>query len=127
MIRGTGLDLVEISRMADSLARHGASLRDRVFTPGEQAYCEAQARPELHYAARFAAKEAFSKAIGTGIGGDASWRDIAVAHDERGRPTLEVTGAALQRMHALGATSAHLSITHAGDYAAAVVIIEGDA
>ena len=127
MIVGLGIDLVEIARMGQSLSRHEGALKTRVFTAAEREYCEQQARPEVHYAARFAAKEAFSKALGTGIGEDASWQEIEVVSDSRGKPALVVTGAARARMQALGGEGVHVSLTHTESTAGAVVVIEAPA
>ncbi len=114
----SGLDLVEISRFRRVLARHEAGLRRRVFTPREWDLC--QGRPAC-LALRFAAKEAASKALGTGIG-PVSWRDMEILADERGAPMLLLHGKALDRAKALGWRTWTVSLTDTDHYAAAMVV-----
>lgn len=123
MILGIGIDLCDTRRLRRALLRPG--FKERVFGESEIRDCEARARPERHYAARFAAKEACFKALGSGWGQGVAWRDVLVSSDGRRPPRLTLTGGAGRRARALGATRAHLSLTHEGDYAAAVVVIEG--
>lgn len=123
MILGIGLDLCDVRRLQRALARAG--FRDRVFAEEEIRDCDRRARRHVHYAARFAAKEAFLKAIGTGWGRGVGWRDVVVERRGDGPPRLQITGAAARRAEALGVRRTHLSITHDGDYAAAMVILEG--
>ncbi len=118
---GVGIDLVEVGRLRRSLERFGDRFRHRVFTESEVAFCEGLSDPVLSYAGRFAAKEAFSKALGTGLRGAIGWREIEVRDNERSRPTIMVTGRAADR---LGGRRVHVSITHLESYASAVVIIE---
>ncbi len=124
MILGVGLDVCDVRRLRRALGRPG--FKTRVFEDDEVRYCERQAKGELHYGARFAAKEALFKALGTGWSGGVGWREVAVEHDGRGRPTLRVAGTAARRLRSMGVTRSHLSLSHAGDYAAAVVVLEGD-
>jgi len=100
-------------------------LRERVFTEGERAYCEARGvNRTQHYAARFAAKEAGFKALGTGWSGGLSWCHIEVVNDARGAPRLALHGRARELFLALGATHAHLSLSHTSRHAVAQVIFE---
>jgi holo-[acyl-carrier protein] synthase len=122
---GLGLDLVPIPRVEALLARHGERALQRLFTEDERAYASGQAFPALHLAARLAAKEAAYKALNwndmaRGIG----WREIEVARLDGGQPLLRLHGAAAARFAALGGTRCHLSLTHAGGMAGAVVVIE---
>ena len=125
-VLGVGLDLVDVSRMKRELAREDGGLRDRVFTPDEIAYCEAMGRPAVHYAARFAAREAFFKALGTGWrGAGPTWNEVEVVRDELGAPALRLRGNAARAAADLGVESTHLSLTHTNALAAAVVVLEG--
>jgi holo-[acyl-carrier protein] synthase len=123
MITGTGIDLVEVARIHALLERHGSRFKERTFTAGEIAYCDAQAHPAIHYAARFAAKEAAAKALGTGLWSEAgvNWTDIEVLRDANGRPTLLLHGKAAE--HAAEART-HVSLTHTQEHAMAQVILE---
>jgi holo-[acyl-carrier protein] synthase len=122
MIVGLGVDIVEIERMRLALERHPNMAR-RLFSEEERLYCERKARPEVHYALRFAAKEAVVKALGTGFVG-LRFRDIEVAHDAKGRPIPVLTGAAEARATELGITEMHLSLsfTHTTAVASAVAL-----
>ncbi len=125
MIAGMGTDLCEVGRMEKALAApHGARLRERVFTPGEIAYAESKANRWERYAARFAAKEAGMKALGTGWRGGLSWQDLEVANLPSGRPTLRLHGKAGEIAAALGVRNISLSLTHTSEQAMAVVILE---
>lgn len=128
MIVGIGSDLCDIRRVEASIARHGTRFTHRVFTEGERARCEARANPGPCYARRFAAKEAAVKALGTGIAEGVFWRDIAVVNDAAGRPTLELTGGAAERLAALipegHEAHIHVSLTDEPPMAQAFVIIE---
>lgn len=118
-IHGIGIDVVEVERIASAIARHGEPFLARLFTDAERGYCAAQKRPELHYAARFAAKEAVSKALGTGIGGEAGWLDLEIIRDPLGAPKLVLHGAAAEFAKERGIPEIQISLTHAKDYAAA--------
>jgi holo-[acyl-carrier protein] synthase len=122
MILGIGIDLCEVPRMRDALARGG--FLPRFFTEAEQAYILGRgAGAAQSLAGHFAAKEAGLKALGCGIA--LPLKDIAVAHDESGAPRFVLTGQALARMTELGGSAMHLSITHTGEMAAAVAVLEG--
>lgn len=125
MIVGTGIDLVEVARIQRSLERHGKRLLNRLYTPGEQAYCMRKRRSVESFAARFAAKEAGAKALGTGISRGVNWLEIEVGREPGGRPTLCFHGRAAQRAEQLGVTRTALSLTHTGDHAQASVVLEG--
>jgi holo-[acyl-carrier protein] synthase len=117
-VLSTGIDIVEIDRIAAVLARHGERFLRRVFTEAEVRYCRGRV-PEL--AARFAAKEAASKALGTGMRG-VLWREMEVLPDPRGKPLLYLHGAAQARANELGLREFAVSLTHSRDVAAAVVV-----
>ena len=122
-IRGLGIDLVEISRIEGMLSRWRERFLDKVFTAEEIACCEGRTNRAASYAARFAAKEAFAKALGTGWDKNFSWKDFSVDHAPNGRP-LPRLSARLQAR--LPATLIHLSLSHSDHYATAVVIFEAD-
>ncbi len=126
MVVSTGVDLAEIARIEQALAAsYGARLRDRVFTPGEQAYCEARGRSRAQsYAARFAAKEAVMKALGVGWGASASWREIEVTRERGGPPRVVLSGRAAATAERLGITRWSLSLSHAAGLAIAFVVAE---
>ena len=110
--------------MRDILART-PRFRVRVFTDGERAYCDARgASSAQHYAARFAAKEAALKALGTGWSGGVGWRDVEVVNDASGRPELILRGTALELFRLSGATRTHLSLSHTAEHAVAQVLLE---
>jgi holo-[acyl-carrier protein] synthase len=121
-IFGIGIDVVEVERIASAIARHGEPFLTKLFTPAERAYCEAQKNSALNYAARFAAKEAVSKALGTGIGGQAGWLDLEITRDAVGAPKLVLHGAAAEFSEQNGITEIQISLTHAREYAAANAI-----
>ncbi len=122
MILGVGLDLVPIARVEAMLARHGRRAAERLFSPGERADCDGRAEPAQHYAARFAAKEAVLKALGVPSG--LRWVEIEVRTADRGRPLLILSGAAAAAAARRGVAAQHVSLTHAGGMAAAVVVLE---
>ena len=124
-ILGIGIDLVEVGRIENLLERHGQRFQDRTFTAGEQAYCNPMSRPAVHFAARFAAKEAVAKALGTGFAEGVSWADVEVERDAAGKPSVRLHGGAARRAEALGITRWHLSLTHTQEQAMAQVIAEG--
>lgn len=128
MILGNGVDIAEIDRIERALsARHGDRLRDRVFTPGEQAYCEGRGKGRAQsYAARFAAKEATMKALGVGWGRHAGWQDIEVARARGEAPRIVLHGAAADTARRLGMARFSLSLTHAAGLALAFVVVEGE-
>ena len=124
MIVGTGIDIAEVPRIREVIARHGERFLKRIFTEGEIQYCESKANRVERYAARFAAKEAGMKAIGTGWNHGVRWRDIEVARKPGGRPTLLLHGKAAEFAAKLGATNIALSLTHTAEQAFAQVILE---
>jgi holo-[acyl-carrier protein] synthase len=125
MVVGLGTDIIEIARVRRSLERYGDQFRRRIFTSGEIAYCEARKRGAAEsYAARFAAKEAGAKALGTGISRGISWQEIEVRRLPGCAPTLHFSGRAGQRAAQLGATRASLALTHGREAALAVVVLE---
>ncbi|MHB1136694.1 MAG: holo-ACP synthase [Coriobacteriia bacterium] len=123
-ITGLGVDIVEIARMRDALARR-PRMKERLFSEEERAYCEGRNKPEIHYAMRFAAKEAVLKALGTGFSG-MRFRDVEVARDERGKPVPRLSGRAAEVAEAAGVVEVHLSLsfTHENAVASAVAITE---
>lgn len=116
---GIGIDIVEVDRFATAIERHGDAFLNRIFTPAERAYCDAMKSPSLHYAARFAAKEAASKALGTGIGGNASFLDLEVVAADNGAPSLRCTGSAAEFLRRSGICEIKISLTHDRTHAAA--------
>lgn len=122
MIIGVGLDIVPIARVEALLDRHGARARDRLFSATERADCEARAHPAQHYAARFSAKEAVLKALGAPPG--LRWVEMEIHSAPGGRPLLRLSGAAAAAAAAQGVETSHVTLTHAGGMAAAVVVLE---
>jgi len=124
MIVGTGIDIAEVPRIADSIARFGQRFLERVYTEGERRYCDSKANRVERYAARFAAKEAAMKALGTGWSHGVRWRDIEVARKPGSRPTIVFYGKAAEFAATLGTVNVALSLTHTSDMAFAQVILE---
>jgi holo-[acyl-carrier protein] synthase len=124
-VRGIGIDICKVERLAESLGRFGERMEKRLFTPDELAYCRGYKDPLPHLAARFAAKEAASKALGTGMAGGVGWTQIEVVQPGGRVPTLRLSGVAAERFAAIGATHSHLSLTHDGGFAVACVVMEG--
>ena len=126
MILSIGIDIIEVYRIRDTIART-PRFAERVFTADERVYCESKrAAAAQSYAARFAAKEAFLKALKTGWRGKITWHDVEVVSDENGVPYLNITGEAKDILTAHGADRLHLSISHTTDHAVAQVILEKD-
>lgn len=119
MIHGIGIDVVEVGRIEAAIERQGDAFLDRLFTAKEREYCGRQKRPALHYAARFAAKEAVSKALGTGIGGQAGWLEMEVERAESGAPRMVFSGNAADFLASAGIAEVQVSLSHAKEYAAA--------
>ncbi len=126
MIVGTGIDIAEVPRIAQALSRHGDRFLHRVFTDGEIRYCDSKANRIERYAARFAAKEASMKALGTGWNHGVRWRDIEVCRQPGGRPTIAFHGKAAEFAARLGAVHIALSLSHTAEQAIAQVILESD-
>jgi holo-[acyl-carrier protein] synthase len=124
MILGIGLDVVPIERMQRMLDRYGERIQERLFSPGEREFCARRGHPAQHFAARFAAKEGVLKALGAPAG--LSWHEMEVRVEASGEPRLCLHGQARLVATARGVRSAHLSLTHAGGIAAAVVVLEGE-
>lgn len=124
MIVGLGVDLAPVADIERLYTRHEARFLDRVFTRAEQDYCLGRRNKFQHLAARFAAKEAASKALGTGIGRTVQWTDIEVLHDERRRPILHLHRGAARLADKLGAKSFWVSLSHTADHAVATVVLE---
>jgi holo-[acyl-carrier protein] synthase len=124
-IIGLGVDLVRVSRFGTLLEKQKRAVLERLFTPGELAYAFAKKDPSPHLAARFAAKEAFLKALGLGLRQGLNWQQIEVVADSLGKPSLVLSGKAAEIMLQQGANSCLLSYSHDGDYATATVILEG--
>jgi holo-[acyl-carrier protein] synthase len=124
MIIGTGVDIEEVGRIRDALARFGERFMNRVFTPAEIDYCRSKVNANERFAARFAAKEAAMKALGTGARNGVAWRQIEVGHEPGGRPILRLSGRAAEVAAKLGVTRSNLSISHTAGHAIAHVILE---
>jgi holo-[acyl-carrier protein] synthase len=124
MIVGTGIDISEVPRIAESIQRFGDRFLRRIFTEGEIKYCESKANRIERYAARFAAKEAAMKALGTGWSRGVRWRDIEVSRQPGSRPTIKFHGKAAEFAAKLNATNVALSLSHTPQQAIAQVILE---
>jgi holo-[acyl-carrier protein] synthase len=124
VIVGIGTDLAEVPRIKEAIERHGQRFIDRIFTPAEIAYVERKANRFERYAARFAAKEAGMKAIGTGWRRGVRWQDFEVTNLPSGKPTLALHGVAAVVAKRLGVVNVALSLTHTAEQAMAVVILE---
>jgi holo-[acyl-carrier protein] synthase len=123
-VLGVGIDIVENARIEHSLSRFGERFLHRVFTAGEIAYCQSMKFPARHFAARFAAKEAVSKAFGTGIGKAMGWRDIDVHRHASGQPFVVLEGGAKQLAQERGVSAVWISLSHTDHHAAATIVIE---
>lgn len=120
-----GVDIIEIERIKKSLSSNGEMLRRKVFTSGEIEYCEKRKAVKYQsYAARFAAKEAVSKALGTGISGGIDWKDIEVVNDSNGKPCVVLSGKAMEVFKNICAREISLSLSHCESYAVAYAVIE---
>ena len=124
MITGIGIDVVQNERIRASLQRFGDRFINRIYTEEEIRYCKKCANPEIHFAARFAAKEAGFKAIGTGWAAGIKWKDVEVERLASGKPELHLHGEALARATSMGATRFYVSLTHDQLVSCAVVILE---
>ena len=125
MIIGIGVDIVEVDRIAAALERFGSRFAERVFTPAEVRYCDSKANRVERYAARFAAKEAGFKALGTGWSRGIGWQEVVVEREASGRPTLVLRGRAGEFAARLGAKHVFVSLSHTTTYAVAQVVLEG--
>jgi len=125
MILGTGIDIIEVARIAASYERFGERFVNRILLPDETAYCLTHKNPAPFLAARFAAKEAVSKAFGTGIGAQLGWRDMEIRRKESGEPFVVLHGNGKKLFETRGAKRLHISISHTEQYAAVVAVLEG--
>jgi holo-[acyl-carrier protein] synthase len=125
MLIGTGVDLIEVERIAHSIERYGERFLRRVYTDHEIAYCSRKRVSAESFAARFAAKEAGAKALGTGISRGVTWNEFQVARNPGGRPVLELRGRAALLATELGVRAISLSLTHTSSLAIATVVMEG--
>ena len=121
-IAGTGLDIVETERIRKSVEQFGDRFLNRVFLPSEIEYCRGMKFPELHFAARFAAKEAISKAFGTGIGHELGWKDMEICRRASGEPFVVLHGKGAELAKQRGVTNVFVSLSHCRDYAAASAV-----
>ena len=125
MILGTGVDIIEVTRIRGSYEKFGERFINRVLRPDEIRYCLSHRDPAPFLAARFAAKEAVSKAFGTGIGGRLGWQDLEVARKDSGEPYVILHDQGLVLLAERGATHVHLTLSHTNQHAVAVAILEG--
>lgn len=125
MIFGTGIDIIEVARIASSFEKFGERFVNRILLPAEIAYCLTHKSPAPFLAARFAAKEAISKAFGTGIGAQLGWQDMEIRRKESGEPYVVMHGKGADLLAARGAKQILVSLTHTEGYAAATAILEG--
>jgi len=119
MIRGIGIDIIDIKRIKRIMEQFGDRFFEKILTEKEIKYCKSFSKPDLHFAGRFAAKEAYSKSIGTGISKDFGWRDIEILNDERGKPFIQHT-----KENDFSKFKFNISISHTDEYACAVVTCE---
>ena len=119
MIKGVGIDIIEVKRIREIMEKHGDRFFQRILTDTEIAYCKTFSKPELHFAGRFAAKEAYSKSIGTGIGKEYSWKDIEILNDNKGKPFINHT-----KDNEFSKLKFKVSISHTEEYGCAVVTCE---
>ncbi|HEX2188720.1 MAG TPA: holo-ACP synthase [Longimicrobiaceae bacterium] len=126
MIVGVGMDLVQVRRVDELLERRGERALRRLFTPAEAARCRGGRSPRESFAARFAAKEAFFKALGTGWGRGGAWTEVEVVSAPTGAPSLRLHGTAAALAAEAGVRRVHLALTHTDDLAGAYVVLEGE-
>jgi holo-[acyl-carrier protein] synthase len=124
MVLGLGTDLMETRRLQESIDRFGERFLERIFTAGEIAYCRRKKNAAESFAARFAAKEAGAKALGTGISRGVSWKEFEVRRELSGQPTLHLSGRAAELAGVMGIRRFKLSLTHSRELAMAVVVAE---
>lgn len=123
-IIGIGSDIVKVSRIEKLVARYNQRFLQRIFSPSEVAYASAKARPAIHLAARFAAKEAFVKALGSGLRDGLNWRDIEVVNNDLGQPQLKLHNYAQELCYLKRNATTWLSLAHEQDFALAFVVLE---
>ena len=124
MISGIGIDIIEVGRIEKLMGRTDDRFLRRLFTDREIAYCSQKRFKALHFAARFAAKEACLKAMGTGLSSGIAWKDVEILNDESGKPSVRLQGRARVLAEERGYGAVHVSLTHVKDIAAAVVVVE---
>ena len=124
MIIGTGLDIIEVERIKNSIKKYSPKFERKVFTSGEINYCQSQGDPAKHFAARFAVKEAVSKCLGTGISGALGFKDMEVIHEKSGKPVLKMIGKGKELFNKLKLKTIHISISHDRTHAIAHAIAE---
>jgi holo-[acyl-carrier protein] synthase len=124
VILGTGIDIIEVERIEASYEKFGDRFLNRILVPGEIEYCLSHKKPGPFLAARFAAKEAISKAFGTGIGAQLSWQDMEVKRKESGEPYVVLHGDGAELMKKRGARVMHLTLSHTEKHATAMAILE---
>ena len=124
MVLGLGTDLIETGRIEESIKRFGERFLERIFSPGEIAYCMRKKNAAESFAARFAAKEAGAKALGTGISRGVTWKEFEVKREASGKPSLHLNGRAAELAGAMGVKRIQLSLTHSREFALAVVVVE---
>jgi len=125
MILGIGTDIIEVPRIQEAMDKYGERFAKRIFTPAEIEYCSSRKAAPLHYAGRFAAKEAAFKAMGRGWGGDLSWKEIEILNEPSGKPLITFSGKALDLVTELKMIRAYVTISHIEQFATAVVVLEG--
>ena len=125
MIRGIGIDIVEIDRVRALVEQNGGRALERLLGEAERAALTEHANPGPHYAGRFAAKEAVMKALGTGWAQGVHWDQIEILNDDSGAPVAHLTGRAAERLREMGGTRLHVSISHSKHYAVAQAVVEG--
>jgi holo-[acyl-carrier protein] synthase len=125
MILGTGIDIIEVARIAASFEKFGERFANRILLPDEISYCLTHKNPAPFLAVRFAAKEAISKAFGTGIGGALGWRDLEIRRKESGEPFVVLHGKGRELFAVRGAKQLLVSLSHTENYAAATAVLEG--
>jgi holo-[acyl-carrier protein] synthase len=117
MVKGLGIDIIEVKRIKRLMEQYGDKFFKRILTDSEISYCKSFANPEVHFAGRFASKEAYSKAIGTGVSKDFKWKDIEILNDRRGKPYIHhINENEYSKFHF------DISISHTKDYGCAVVV-----
>jgi holo-[acyl-carrier protein] synthase len=124
MVLGLGTDLIETRRVEESIRRFGERFLERIFSLEEIAYCKRKKNAAESFAARFAAKEAGAKALGTGISRGVTWKEFEVKREASGKPSLHLSGRAAELAGAMGVTKIQLSLTHSREFALAVVVVE---
>ncbi len=124
MIIGTGVDIVEVARIKKSLEKYSTRFEEKIFTKEEVLYCQARAEPSIHFAARFAAKEAVMKCLGTGMDQEISFKDIEVTNLKTGKPLVTLSGKGKEIAKRLEIKTIHISLSHDTNYAIAQAIAE---